>query len=187
MRSVQTARADDVTVSLAADVAEAVASPSPETASSGGPSTGHPRLRTGPSRADFSPPQRHRSTAGSRNGALSSIPTDGGCWTPSTRNLLAVPSLWGSWPSLSCCFACRRYRRAMRRTATGVVLLATMLLAGACGSNGTTGEPAPATPSSATSSPTSSPTSVVLTCSNAAVPLVRAVEEGITASGGGIH
>ena len=73
----------------------------------------------------------------------------------------------------------------MRRTATGAVLLATMLLAGACGSNSTTGEPAPAAPSSATSSPTSSPTSAVLTCTNAAVPLVRAVEEGITASGGG--
>ena len=56
-----------------------------------------------------------------------------------------------------------------------------MLLAGACGSNGTTGEPAPAAPSSATSSPTSA----VLTCTNAAVPLVRAVEEGITVSGGG--
>jgi hypothetical protein len=73
----------------------------------------------------------------------------------------------------------------MRRPATGAVLLTTMLLAGACGSNGTTGEPAPAAPSSATSSPTSSPTSAVLTCTNAAVPLVRAVEEGITASGGG--
>ena len=46
MRSVQTARADDVTVSLAADVAEAVASPTPETARSGGLSTGHPRLLT---------------------------------------------------------------------------------------------------------------------------------------------
>src|SRR6476469_1453558 len=84
----------------------------------------------------------------------------------------------GSWPLgdrghlFPAASPCRRYLRGMRRTATGAVLLATMLLAGSCGSNGTTGEPAPAAPSSATSSPTSSPTSAVLTCTNAAVPLV---------------
>ncbi len=70
----------------------------------------------------------------------------------------------------------------MDRAASGTVLLAALLLAG-CSSSGTTGEAA--APSSATSSVTSSTPPAALTCSDAAFPLVRAVEEGITVSGGG--
>lgn len=69
----------------------------------------------------------------------------------------------------------------MDKEATGAILLAALLLAG-CSSSGTTGE---AATTSATTSATRSPTTAASTCSDAAIPLVRAVEEGITVPGGG--